>query len=281
MQIQSYKRAADIEEKYLPQLAKRQAECWWAKPFEEYLICVNKKCRAIFSSQEVLWDVMRVRHTPTQQINFCCTECWDTTQEIYNPHKFIKIMKEYFLWAVSSILVTDESDQVEWFGFVTKTTIRSLMEREFNTRPHSYDIEGAIKALWKKLYSSENSEHKNVICFNQIYLSPVVRSSKLSYEVFQKLFEINKDEYANIPLVWDTRYDNDFYPIIRSIWAEDILEDKYGYALQSLTRYWNVLDFLEKHNWFSDFIGSMIKYKKQAREILKNNPNFTQRKFYI
>ena len=280
MQLKTYKNASNIEEKYLSDLAQRQAECWWAKPFEEYKICKNENCRALFSIEEVLWNVMEIRNPQSSEVDFRCTECWDETEEIYEKEKFIMLMKEYFLWKVSWLLVIDEKDSVEGFGFVTKTNIRELMEFEFNTRPSSYNIEESIKKLWEILYEDEHSENQEIICFNQIYLSPLVRSSKLSYEAFKTLFEINKDEYWDIPLVWDTRYDNKFYPIIRSIWAENLLHDKHWYSLQILSKYWYILDFLYQHNGYQDFLWEMIKFKKEARTILKKYPELTGRKFY-
>jgi len=62
MKIKIYKNASEVEEKYLPDLADRQAECWWAKPFEEYKICKNNNCKALFSIEEVLWNLMEIRN---------------------------------------------------------------------------------------------------------------------------------------------------------------------------------------------------------------------------
>ncbi len=280
MQLKSYKDASKIEERYLPQLATRQAECWWAKPFDEYRICQNTSCKAIFSTQEVLWDVLKIRAPESSCIDFRCTECWDETKEVYQQEEFIELMKEYFLWEVSWLLVLDESDQVEGFWVISKTNISSLMRLELNTRPGSYEINETIKKISQTLYEDENCEDEEIICFHQIYISPIVRNSDLSYQAFKNLFEINKDEYKDIPLIWESKYDNKFYPILRSMGVENITHDKYGYILQTLSKYSHILDFLETHNGYQDFLSGMIKYKKEARDILKKHPEFKKRKFY-
>ena len=253
MQLQTYKNASNIEEKYLPELAERQAECWWAKPFEEYRICSNDDCKALFSIEEVLWNLIEIRSLQSSQKDFKCTECWDETEEIYERERFISLIQEYFLWEVSAILIIDDQDSVEWFWVISKTTIRWVMEMEFNTRPRSYEIEETIKKLWRILYDDENAENKDVICFHQIYLSPLIRNSKLSYEALKRLFEINKENYKDIPLVWETRYDNKFYSILRSMWVKNLTDDKYWYILQTLPKYSGILEFLDTHSWYQDF----------------------------
>ena len=280
MQIKTYKDASTIEERYLPQLAKRQAECWWAKPFEEYKICMNENCKAIFSTEEVLWDVMNIRIPEIYNNNFSCKECWDDTEEIYEKEKFIRLMQEYFLWEVSALLIVDGNDYVEWFWIISKTSIRWVVELEFNTRPESYEIEQTIKRLGSILYQDENSGDRDVICFHQIYVSPLVRNAKLSYQALKDLFAINNDTYKDIPLIWEPRYDNRFYPILRSIGRENIIDDKYWYVIQYLKKYWDMLDFLDANNWYQDIISDMVKYKKEAQAILREHPEFTQRKYY-
>ena len=280
MQLQTYKNASNIEEKYLSDLAQRQAECWWSKPFEEYKICKNDNCRALFSIEEVLWNLMEIRNPQSSEVDFRCTECWDETEEIYEKEKFISLMKEYFLWEISAILITDDQDSVEWFWVISKTTIRWVMELEFNTRPGSYEIEETIKKLWKILYDDENAENEDVICFHQIYLSPLIRNSQLSYAALKELFEINRQDYSNIPTIWEAKYDNKFYPISRSIWFQDFIHDEYGYIMQHISHYSDVLDFLDSHSWYQDFLWDMIKFKKEARSILKKYPGWSGRKFY-
>ncbi len=281
MQIKSYQDASKIENKYLPQLAERQAECWWAKPFDEYRICKNDSCKAIFSIEEVLWNILEIRNITSWKIDFSCSECTADTKEMYPKEKFIDMMKQYFLWEVSWVLVVDESDTVEWFWFTSKTTIRSLMEFEFNTRPSSYHIEDTIKKMWEALYGSEDVDQGEVICFHQIYLSPLIRESKLSYSVLKALLEIHRDDYRDIPIVWESKYDNKFYPILRSMGVQNLASDKYWYVIQTLARYSDMLDFLDIHSGYQDFLWDMIRYKKDSRRILKDSPELTKRKFYI
>jgi len=189
-------------------------------------------------------------------------------------------MKEYFLWEVSAILITDDQDSVEWFWVISKTTIRWVMELEFNTRPESYETDKTIKKLWKILYEDDNAEDKDVICFHQIYLSPLIRNSELSYTALKELFEINKEDYKDIPLVWETRYDNKFYSILRSMGVENLTDDRYWYVIQTLSKYSKILQFLDTYSWYQDFIWEMIKFKRESRSILTRNPELSGRKFY-
>ena len=281
MEIKTYKNASKIEERYISDLALRQAECWWAKPFEEYRICNNRWCRAIFSTQEVLWDIMKIREIESSwSISFCCKECWDNTQEIYKKEEYIETMRAYLLWQVSALLLVDDNDVVEWFGVISKTTIRGVAELEFNTRPGSYEIEETIKKIWKVLYDDKNAEDKDVICFHQIYLSPLIRNADLSYQSLKALFEINREDYAETPTIWEAKYDNKFYPISRSIGFENIAHDAYWYVIQSIPNYSDVLNFLDLHEWYQGFLWEMIRFKRESRNILRKYPDITSRKFY-
>jgi len=280
MQIELYRSGEIIKKEDIWILADRQAECWWAKPFNEYRICTNTDCKAVFPIEEVLWDILNIRDSGLRKTSFNCTECSSETEEIYEKEYIIQAIKEYFLWEVNLLLIKDKQSSIEWFWVTSKTTIRSLMEVEFNTRIGSYETEEIIKKLGHILYGDENAEDKDVICFHQIYLSPLIRSSELSYTALKTLFEMNRNEYKDIPTVWETRYDCKFYPISRSIWFENLEHDKHWYVIQHIPAYSDVLDFLDSHSGYQSFLWDMIKYKKESKKILKENPELVGRRFY-
>ena len=280
MQIKSYQDASDIEERYLHGLANSQAECWWAKPFDEYRICTNENCKTLFSIEEVLWDILNIRKSELRNSHFSCTQCNSETEEIYETQYFISEMKKYFLWEVSAVLIIDESDNIEGFWVLSKTTIKGVTEFEFNTRVWSYDQDQIIIDISKALYWVENAENEDIICFHQIYLSPLIRNSQLSYEALKSLFEINEERYKEIPLIWEPRYDNRFYPILRSIGWENLTHDKYWYVIQYLEKYGDMLEFLNTHDWYQSFLWNMIKYKRESKSILKEYPELWGKKSY-
>jgi hypothetical protein len=53
MKIEVYKNTSTILEKLLPSLIDAQIECWGSKPFDEYKICENEECRALFSIEDI------------------------------------------------------------------------------------------------------------------------------------------------------------------------------------------------------------------------------------
>ncbi len=284
MKIIGYKKASNMPEKYYSSLIDKEIECWWTEPFCEYLIC--NECMWIYSIQEIHWNIDNYRKS--QNINNIKCECWWITHLMYPKNEFLNLLKEYIKWQVSSVLLLD-NDKVEWFWFLSKTTIWELIENEFNTRPNSYDKEEILKKIFHLLWTGKVSsmiiydelDNNKIICMNHIYLPKELRKENNAYKISKNIF-LNNTEYSWIPVVLETRYDSNFYPIWQSMWFETILSDKYGYIIQYLSDYQKILDFFATHDTYSDQkeMRHMIQAKRYALNILKKNPSFYNRKFY-
>jgi len=279
MQIKKYKDASKIPEKYLKSLISSEIECWGAEPFDEYKICVSESCKRIHSIEEVHGDIENFRKNKESWDDFLCRECNSKTENIYDKNNFWEVIKEYIKWQVSAVLLLSEEDRVEWFWIISKTNLESLMDNEFNTRPNSYPKEETIKKLSKTIFWREDATLEDVICFHQIYVSPEFRDANISLKLLRELFFINP-EYKKIPVVGETRYDINFYTILRVMWSENICNDKYWYVLQYISRYKKMYEFLSENIWFKKVISIMKKFRIDSKNILKENPSFLDAKFY-
>lgn len=280
MQVLDYKDSSNIEEKYINSLFERQVECWWSEPFGEYKVCTNEKCSAVFSLEKVCWNISNLRNWNIWNY-FFCTECDSQTEFIYSNHEFLQIMKEYVKWQVSSILLIDDSDIVEWFWVVKKTTLEWLLNVEFATRPNSYDYEKVLEQISLSLFGKKDASFEEVICLHQIFVSDLYRWWNMSFDILKKLILLN-EEYKNIPVILETRFDSKFYPISRSIWFENISNDKYWYVIQSIWSYKQLIDFFTKNQSFysENNLLTILETKEEAKAILSQNGSFSWQKFY-
>ncbi len=285
MRIESYKEAKNLPEKYLPSLVDAEIECWWSRPFSEFRICKNDKCKATFSIEDVYWSIEEYQRK-TQELknidNFDCKECNSETWYIYEKSKFINILKEKIKEDVIAVLLITNDDIVKWFWFWKKTTLWDILYNEIDVRPDSYDKEEAIKMLSKIIFNQIDSRHEEFVFSNQIYVSPSHRAWNISFEVLKALFNLKSKEFSKYPIVWETKYSSKFYPISRLMWYRDCTDDKYWNVLQYCPDYKQVLNFYNSQSTFTnkETIKKIIKFKKEAMLILKNNPHFTQRSFY-
>jgi hypothetical protein len=97
MKVETYKRGIDIPEKYLPSLVDSEIECWGARPFDEYKICKNPQCKAIFAIEDIYETIenYRKRINEEKSENFKCTCCSYETKNFYEKNDFLEIVKEY------------------------------------------------------------------------------------------------------------------------------------------------------------------------------------------
>lgn len=284
MRLESYKEAKNVPEKYLSSLVDAEIECWWSKPFSEYRICQNDKCWATYSIEDVYWSVEEYqdKFRKSNLIDkFDCLECKTETWYVYEKEKFLELMKEYIKMQVSAVLALSEKHEIKWFWVLSKTNIESLLNIEINTRPWSYNMNEILDFFSKKFFSENNISDKELLCLLHIYISPSNRGKNICFELLKKLFLLKKDN-KDIPIVMETRYDSKLYPISRLMWFEDMLNDKYWYVLQYLSKFSLLIDFFNNNNnFFTDELKIKKNFfKKYANDILLNNPTFWIRKFY-
>jgi len=279
LEIKSYKDASLIPEEYLPSLVDSEIECWWSRPFDEYKKCDD--CGAIFSIEDVYGSLEEFRKGRDDWTDFNCLVCSCSTNFIYEKKAFLELLQDYIKKDVSAVLLVTAEQKVEGFWVLLKTTVWWLVENEFATRPGSYDKDLLKDKLSNELFWISDAYHKEIICLHQIYISPYFRHWDISFNIMKELFYLNK-EYLDFPVIWEAKYDNRFYPISRSMWFSNLLDDKYWYIVQIIQKYWLVLDFLQEINWYSDkkLISNLFKYKKESLRILKQKKKTLNTKFY-
>lgn len=280
MNILEYKEAKYIPENLLQSLMKSEIECWWSEPFSEYKICSD--CKAIFSIEEVHGSVENFRNGENCWDNFQCLECNWKTKYVYKTDDYFEHIKNYIKWDVLAILLVTPEKNVEWFGILSKSNLHSIIYDEIDSRPDSYDKNKAIQIISENIFSLYNTQNQEIVYSNQVYVSPSYRSWNTSFEVLKKLFTLNSEEFTGLPLVWETRYKSKFYPISRLMWYKDLMVDKYWNVLQYAPNYDSIVDFFNTVTSFlsKGIVKWMLWYKKEAENILKNNPSFLSRKFY-
>lgn len=282
MEIISYKNTSDIPEKYLPSLVDAQIECWWAKPFDEYMICSDENCKAVYSIEDVFWSYEDFKKYNTNtSIDFNC-KCWCDTELMYPKEDFYEVLIEYFKWEVITTLLLD-NDTVKWFWVLRKTSLNDILYNKLDYRPDSYNKDVLCNLLLEKSKEINCILDKEFIYSDQIYVSPSSRKWNISYEVIKTPFQIIKKLYWELPIVGETRYASKFYPISRAMWYEDLLSDKYWNVFQFSDSIDKVLNFFEMYKsfWDKSLIKKIIKYKKYSNYVINNNPNYNSRKFYI
>ncbi len=283
MKIETYKKASDIPKKYLPSLVDSEIECWGSRPFNEYKICSNSECGAIYAIEDIYETIDNYRNRTDNEKanNFECSCCNTKTEFIYEKQNFLEILKEYIKWEVSRVLLLDDNENVEWFGVLSKDTLKNIIYQIFDSRPWSWDREKAILEISKKIFWNDNSREEEFICSHQIYISPFAREWNIAVDILIELFSLN-ESFRWFPIIGETRYDSKFYPVTRIMGYQDILDDKYWVVLQASNSYNFVLDFFNSIKSFSDksIFKDILRYKKESLKILKENSNFTTQKFY-
>lgn len=281
MKILSYKKASDIEEKYLSSLVDSEIECWWQKPFDEYKICTNPECKAVFAIEDVYKNLQNYRNRVDNTIseNFKCLDCDYKTEFIYEKNEFLEIIKEYIKWEVSRVLLIDESEKVEWFWVLSKDSLENIINYEFATRPNSYDKNKLLKKLSQKLFWFKYSWNEKVALLHQIYVRNIYRWMWFWKEILKNILKNKWEE--KIPVILETRYDSEFFSMTKSMWFNDLINDKYWYVVQYISWNNNSFQFSKISNLFQSISDKFWFYKKESLKILLSNEKFSFRKYYI
>lgn len=274
MEIKSYREARDIPEEYLESLVKSEIECWGSRPFDEFMRCTNDNCWKMYSIEDVYWSVQAYRERKEYK-RFLC-ECWCEAELFYKPEQFIELVREYIRWEVSAVLLVD-SEKIEWFWIIHKTTLWDLLSLEFSTRPWSYDKNELLKWLSLELFGIEDASNNEVIVLHHIFVSEIFRWSSYWKNILEKLLMFS---IKWIPFLLETRYDSSFYAISRSLWFQNFQNDQFWYVIQfNNQESFLSLDAITK--FLSEIWYSFNFYKNEALRILDFNPEFSLRKIYI
>ena len=283
MEIKTYEKASNIEEKYLSSLVDGEIECWWSRPFDEYKICSNRECRALYSIEDIYENIKNYRNRLDDILsqNHKCEICDSETEFIYEKNNFLKQIKEYVKWEVSRVLLIDDFDNVEWFWVLSKDSLENIIYKIFDSRVWSWDKEKIIWLISNRIFWNDDSRNEKFICSHQIYISPFAREWNIAIDLLRTLFSLNKS-FKWYPIIWETRFDSKFYPITQIMWYQDLTYDKYWTVLQVSNDYDLVLNLFNSIDSFSDkkVLKPIINYKKKSASILKENSNFLKRKFY-
>ena len=277
LEIKNYKSASDIPEEYLPSLVDSEIECWWAEPFAEYKIC--GECSAIYSIEDEYLTIENYRNRK-KDWDFIC-ECWCETNLMYPKDKYIDMLVKYIKWEVMASLLLDDN-RIEGFWISTKSNFKNIIYNEMDSRPDSYNKDKVIKLISQKIFNIDNAEDKEFLYSNQVYVTPSLRSWNESFNMLRKIFNMNSQEYKNLPIIWETKYKSKFYPISRIIWYQDIDSDKYWNVLQYSWCVNDVAIFFDNYDSFKnkELFRYMFRYKKESNIIMKENPSFLNRIFY-
>ncbi|MDD5213607.1 MAG: GNAT family N-acetyltransferase [Candidatus Gracilibacteria bacterium] len=280
MELKSYKKASEIPKKYLASLVDAEIECWGSRPFDEYKICTNPNCKAIFSIEDIYETVANYINRINDELakNFKCSCCNSKTELIYEKNKFLEIIKEYIKGEVSRVLLIDDNERVEGFGVLSKTNLSGAINYEFATRPASYDKEELLKSLSKELFGTEDAGEEQISLLHQIYVSHLYRGTGFGKQILNSILEFNGND--NIPILLETRYDSEFYPISKTLGFKNIMNDKYGYTCQYIPKK-DYFILANKPTILKEISAKFSFYKKEALEILSLNNSFLTQKFYI
>ncbi len=273
--------ASKIPSKYREMLVYPQIHCWWSEPHGEYKICDDDSCRRIISIEEIHGVKWHEQIHNEHSRNFSCPECQGSTSFFYEPNEFLSAIEEFISESVSSVLISSDSlDEILAFAVMSRTNIESACKQEFATRPWSYDPEALASAFSRALFWEKGAEKKEVCVFHQMYVSPTIRNAAVSYKLLVDLF-LQNPQMNWIPVINETKYNTNYYPIMRSIWFQDLLHDPYGYVTQYISSYQKVLDFLKRHpKGYKSFVNDIRKYRQVSRDIVSQNPEFSAQHFY-
>ena len=256
MKLELFKEAKNIPEKYLPSLVDAEIECWWSEPFSEFRICKNNSCKAVFSIEDVYWCVeeyQKVRDRWELNNDFCCEECWDDTEYVYEKDEFLGVVKEYIQWTVSSILLLNNVDSIRWFWIIAKKQLFDLINIELNTRPWSYDKLLLLNSLSKNIFWENSAWNNEIIYFNHLFVWEELRNDRFWWLIMQKMFKFVK-YYKDIPSIIETLKWSNVYNYMKRFWFKDSIEDKY----------WYVVMYLDKNNCsFRNMLNSLHNSKNQ------------------
>lgn len=264
MEIQVFKEASKIPEKFLPSLVDAEIECWWSEPFKEFIKCSNPKCWRLYSIQDVYWDLKTYRERKKEKIHTC--NCWSQCEEVYPKKDFLWIFKDYFKWKVSVVLLLNDNEEVRGFWIVSANKLWNIIDLELATRPNSYDRWELLRELSKTIFGIDDASWEEVTIWHHIFVGEEFRWTWYWKFILDEILKLSKDYWLNI--VVECKFDANSYPITRSLWAKNIINDKYGYVVQFLeyqNLMWEIWEKISSLFWF---------YKKEAMKILKQNPHF-------
>lgn len=280
MKYKYYPDASEIPDNLLRQIFDRQTIAWWEEPFSEYKICTSASCGRIYSIEEVHGSVSNMEQWWD---DFCCTEenCWSPTSYMYKTEEFYDVVREYVQSNVSMVLLMNGDDELKGFWVLSQWTIESVTKMEFATR-ESYDTDEVIKELSLKLFWTSDASDERVICFHQIFIDADTRKDEpnAALNLLRELFFVFSEDFHELPVVWETRFDINFYPISRTLGFSDVMHDEHGYVIQAIQAYSQILEYLRTHPNMRKMVSSMVRYKREARKVLEQQPWLSWKKYY-
>lgn len=274
MEILEYKNAIDIPDSLIPSLARSEVECWWAEPFSEYKICDD--CKWLYSIEEVHGSVENFRNNSTCWDDYECVECWWETNYMYKTEEFIDMIREYIKWDVSAVLLVTPEEEVEGFWVLTKTNYLDVIMWEFNTRPWSYEKKLLKNLLIKEFEGNDSDE---ILCLHQIYIYEFLRWRKNLFGILNSMFK-SIDLSTMSPILLETRYDSKLYSIMQSLWAKDLINDKYWYVIQVIKDSKFFINYIRDSLFFNNSSKNSLNCNSYLVGVSNINGGWQKRKFY-
>jgi GNAT superfamily N-acetyltransferase len=270
MEIQVFKEASKIPEKFLPSLVDAEIECWWSEPFKEFLKCSDPKCWKLHSIQDIYWSLKVYRERKQDKTHIC--ECSYECEEVYPKEDFLETAREYVKWKVSAVLLINNELLVRGFWIISANTLWNLLDFELATRPNSYNKKELLRELSRVIFNKDEASNEDITILHQIFVWEELRWTWYGRLILEELIKLSKENWLH--LITETRFDSNFYPITRSLWSENVTNDKYWYIIQFLEHQKLLTEIWERiSKWFSF-------YKDEATKILQQNPSFSWKLSY-
>lgn len=229
-----------LEDGTIVSITDLERECFGYEGFGEYLVCSDPECRRLQSVDEV-YDVddSTEKYVPLSELEIkgpkipACPCCEGETELLIPRAEMANYLKWYYQRAVFGALLLDSEGNVQGETLAYHYTRLGDAFDDMNYRK-GYEADDYFAEMDELL--ARDARNAEVVVWNRIAISKLFRG----FGNFNGLIKACLDqhpEYDDLPLIGDTKFGSNLWPLLRAIGFEDVLtDDKRGVAVM-LGRY--------------------------------------------
>lgn len=278
-----YPDLSTMDDDTLRSLVDKEREWWGYEGFGEYLICSNEACRAIQSIEEV-YGVSQKNYVALAELEKDgpqkppCPCCQSPTELLLDPEFYFKYNRDAFKdGSAFGTVVVNQNKEILGMNNAFHGSVHDLLASVINYR-NGYDVE-ACAARIADVLGVPLDQLPDAVCYNKTALDRSLRGTSTFSSMTQTLFDMHP-EYDPLPILTDTRFDTNVYPIYKAQGWHEIATDTFGHVLFVLDSYEKMkqLVALSRSEFRAQF-GNGIREVRREQAAM-NTDLLKQRKHY-
>jgi len=284
--IISYPDMSQLDETLLRQLVDNEREYWGHTGYSEYVVCTNIECRRLQSIEDVYSQTGKTlaeleREGPTTPD---CPSCGEVSEIFFEPEVFVTYTRNYLANNFFGAILIDQNERLRGHA-VSKKGPRHELFNELNYR-QSFDSSICLLGISEVAAETTIDEQglKEAIFMSRIGVDANLRGKGYYFALSKAMFDLYP-EYDELPIISETRFDSELYPLFKAMGYHNLQTDQYDHIFMvhpnSQSNAKRDILSLSKDEFKARFGKKLKRFRSQREDCIKKRDAAKKPKQYI